>query len=245
MDSELNSPAVIELQAPSMAHRSKIIEEYRTSERSELRTIAAPPIPPAISTAAYADDGGPAFEASAVVPSHMADNAVAAARQGKAIIKVMRKAFVTKERKPSRLPVATPQARRPRARAIHSHVVHGGARKRDSGSDGDGDGPPGTASLNLTPRDLDGCTGSATDDGSCYTGLVFYAGKAFARVVGDNPDSFAGETIPVAEWRDGRRLLARLGKIDDFSRGYDGDDDSADYRIVAVIWARNDDAIAS
>ena len=125
-----------------------------------------------------------------------------------------------------------------------SPVSHGGARKRDDRDSG-GDGPPGTAPPNLSPRDLAGCTGSMTDDPHCYTGVVFYDDEAFARVEGDNPDSFAGETIAVAEWRDGRRLLARLGKLDDFSRGYDGDDDSALYRIVAVTWGRNDDAIAS
>jgi hypothetical protein len=107
---------------------------------------AGPPVPPpAISTSAYADDGQfPYFEASAVVPAHAASDAVAAARCGKAIIKVMRKALRTKERKPPRpapsLPAA-PLKRAARARAVRSHTAHGGARK--AGDDGDGgDGEP-------------------------------------------------------------------------------------------------------
>ncbi len=102
--------------------------------------------PPVISTRAYADDGWPTdFEASASAPA--ADAAVAAARCGKAIIKVMRKAFRTKERKPQRRAPSLPAApikRAARARAVHSHTAHGGARK--AGDDGDGgDGEPSSA----------------------------------------------------------------------------------------------------
>lgn len=107
--------------------------------------------PPAISTSAYVDDGRPTdFEASSSAPAHAAGDAVAAARCGKAIIKVMRKAFRTKELKPPRrapsLPAA-PLKRAARARAVHSHTAHGGARKAgDDGDGGDGEPPSGTQS---------------------------------------------------------------------------------------------------
>jgi hypothetical protein len=107
--------------------------------------------PPAISTSAYADDGRPPdFEASSSAHAHAAGDTVAPARCGKAIIKVMRKAFRAKERRPPRrapsLPAA-PLKRAARARAVHSHTAHGGARKAgDDGDGGDGEPPSGTQS---------------------------------------------------------------------------------------------------
>jgi hypothetical protein len=118
---------------------STVVDQYRTSERGDSRAIAtlwpigrkcapadSPPIlPPAISTNAYADDGQSSdFEASAAVPAHVVGNAIAADRRGRAIIKVMRKAFRTRERNPPphapSLPAA-PLKRAARARAVHSH----------------------------------------------------------------------------------------------------------------------------
>lgn len=113
---------------------------------------AGPPVPPpVISTNAYADDGqSPDFEASAVVPAHVVGDAIAADRRGKAIIKIMRKAFRTKKRKPPRRAPssqAAPLKRAARARAVHSHTSHGGARKAgDDGDGGDGEPPSGTQS---------------------------------------------------------------------------------------------------
>jgi hypothetical protein len=144
---------------------SELVERYRASERGDYRAIAAlrtierdcasadgPPLPPpVISTNAYADDGqSPDFEASAVVPAHVVGDAIAADRRGKAIIKIMRKAFRTKERKPPRRAPslrAAPLKRAARARAVHSHTSHGGARKAgDDGDGSDGEPPSGTQS---------------------------------------------------------------------------------------------------
>lgn len=144
-----------------------LIDEFARSPRGDLHAMAAVlrieqenaqgfdkgsanqeaspglPVPsPDISTSAYADDGWtPDFEPSLAsvggsLPRGAAGDAVAASRCGKAIIKVMRKAFLTKERKAR----ARPLKRAARARAIHSHTAHGGARK--AGDDGDGDGEP-------------------------------------------------------------------------------------------------------
>jgi hypothetical protein len=144
---------------------STVVDQYRTSDRGDYRASAtlwpigrkcasadSPPVPPpAISTNAYADDGqSPDFEASAAVPAHVVGHAIAAKRRGKAIIKVMRKAFRTRERNPPRrapsLPAA-PLKRAARARAVHSHTSHGGARKAgDDGDGGDGEPPSGTQS---------------------------------------------------------------------------------------------------
>jgi hypothetical protein len=134
------------------------------SEHGDYRAIAAlwpierkcasadgPPVPPpAISTNAYADDGqSPDFEASAGVAAHVAGDAIAADRRGKAIIEVMREAFWTKQRKPPRRALSLPTAtlkRAARARAVHSHTAHGGARKAgDDGDGGDGEPPPSEA----------------------------------------------------------------------------------------------------
>jgi hypothetical protein len=148
-----------------------LIEQYRASERGDHRAIAAlltierenaaaadtlplqstsleaaaaPPVPPpAIATSGYADDGlPPDFEASAVVPAHVARDAVAAAQRGKAIVETIRKASRTKERKPPARSYSrkAPLKRPARARAVHSHSAHGGARKAAD----DGDGGPST-----------------------------------------------------------------------------------------------------
>jgi hypothetical protein len=135
---------------------STVVDQYRTSERGDYRAIAtlwpigrkcasadSPPVPPpAISTNAYADDGqSPDFEASAAVPAHVVGDAIAANRRGKAIIKVMRK-----PPRPAPSLRAAPLKRAARARAVHSHTSHVGARKAgDDGDGGDGEPPPSEA----------------------------------------------------------------------------------------------------
>ena len=147
-----------------------------------------------------------------------------------------RRSTTPKLRRPAPPPAARRQVSVARPRTPRSQSSRNSRKSVDS--DGDGAAP------NLTQADLADCTGSATDDG-CYTDVVFYQGKPFAKLEGYTSDTFTHQTIPVAEWRDGRRLLARLGKLHDYSAGHDGDDDSALYKIVAVIWGGNHNAIAS
>jgi hypothetical protein len=113
---------------------------------------AAPPVPPAISTGdAYVGDGWPAefspFDPASAPPEF-----------GRRLILIMRRADrasraakmkASRRAKAKRQPTAgrsiTPGRQRvARARAVHSHAAHGGARKSGDGGDGGGD-PPATA----------------------------------------------------------------------------------------------------
>jgi hypothetical protein len=156
--SNLSTPLTQEL--PFLPFQ-EIIEEYSASERgghrimvailnidwdfaeADFQAVAATAdydvasTPPALATAAYADDGqSPYFEASPLVPLPMARNAVAASRIGSVFIKAMRRASRRKTviPKPARPRRAVKPQRPPRVTEVNSHAPHGGARK--AGDDG-------------------------------------------------------------------------------------------------------------
>jgi hypothetical protein len=160
MLSNLSPPLTQAVNGPPF---QEIIEQYRSSERGDVRVIAtiltidsefaqadleraatAPPIPPpAILTDAYGDDGhSPYIEAAPdAYPSHMLCNALAAARIGKAIIRSQRKVAKAGDISRKIAPV-TPLKRRsvvgkPRPRAVHSHTAHGTRRKTADSGDSD------------------------------------------------------------------------------------------------------------
>ena len=118
-------------------------------ENAPTDQAASPPPfhPSAISTTDYADDGpppnfeAPAFIAALTPPEH----AAGAQRLGDYVIRRLRKGKATNlARKPVRLTrphqsQSIKPVRVARARAVHSHTSHGGARK--AGDDGDGEPP--------------------------------------------------------------------------------------------------------
>jgi hypothetical protein len=194
--------------APNLSenHHADLIEQYRASERGDHRAIAAlltierecaeidqeatsvDPIPTPAAAANTVDDRSVdlcAISREIAAYRKLTGQPHAVPPQYRASRRARRRSIPPKAR---RVAPAKPNIRPARARAVQSHASHGGARKRDDCDSGGGDSPPGTASPNLSPGDLAGCTGSMTDDPRCYTGVVFYDGKPFARVEGDNPD---------------------------------------------------------
>jgi hypothetical protein len=110
----------------------------------------APPVPPAISTGyTYVGDGWPAelssfdpasappeFDRRLILIMRRADRASRAAK-----MKASRRAKAKRQPTAGRSITPTRQ-RAARARAVHSHAAHGGARKAGDDGDGGGDPPP-------------------------------------------------------------------------------------------------------
>jgi hypothetical protein len=88
-----------------------------------------------------------------------------------------------------------------------------------------------------TRRDLEdeGVTGSAADlYGVPHDTSFYFAGNSLrATVSGYYANEFSGQTISIAERRDGCQISVTLGRMLHYSEGYDGDDPEAVYMVEA------------